>query len=302
MRLRFILGETMQGLRRNLTMTFAVIITVAVSLTLFGAGLLVRAQVDSMKDYWYDRVEVSIFLCGANSDAPSCALGAITPEVRQQINDELNALRPLVQEIYYESQEEAFGHFQEQFKDSPIVQNVTADALPESFRVKLSDPEKYEVIAAAFSGRPGVEQVQDQRQLLDRFFRLLNGLQIIALSVAIAMLVVTLLLIINTIRVAAHARRREVGIMKLVGASNFMIRMPFLLEASFAAAIGGLIAVAALVAGKVFLIDGVLAPAYQFTAFVSWDQVIVILPVVFGVGVLLAALAAALTLRRYLKV
>jgi cell division transport system permease protein len=211
-KLRFILSETFQGLRRNLTMTFAVIITVAVSLTLFGAGLLVRAQVDSMKDYWYDRVEVSIFLCGASSSAPACSLGAVTPEVRTQIEQELNALRPLVQEIYYESKEEAYQRFLEQFKDSPIVANVTPDALPESFRVKLSDPTKYEVIAAAFAGRPGVEQVQDQRQLLDRFFRLLlNGLQVIALSVAVAMLVVTALLVVNTIRVAAHARREKSG-------------------------------------------------------------------------------------------
>jgi cell division transport system permease protein len=207
-----------------------------------------------------------------------------------------------VQDIYYESKEEAYQHFLEQFKDSPIVQNVTPDALPESFRVKLSDPTKYEVIAAAFSGRPGVEQVQDQRQLLDRFFRLLNGLQLIALSIAVAMLVVTTLLVINTIRVAAHARRREVGIMKLVGASNVMIRMPFLLEASLSAAIGGLIAVGAVVATKAFLIDRVLAPAYQFTAFVAWDQVIRILPIVFLTGILIAAIAAALTLRRYLKV
>ena len=302
MKLRFILSETFQGLRRNLTMTFAVIITVAVSLTLFGAGLLVRAQVDSMKDYWYDRVEVSIFLCGASSSVPACSLGAVTPEVRAQIEQELNALRPLVQEIYYESTEEAYQLFLEQFKDSPVTQNVTPAALPESFRVKLSDPTKYEVIAAAFEGRPGVEQVQDQRQLLDRFFKLLNGLQVIALSVAVAMLVVTALLVVNTIRVAAHARRREVGIMRLVGASNFMIRMPFLLEAAVSAAIGGLIAVAAIVAAKVFLIDEVLAPSYQFTAFVSWDQIIVILPIIFITGIVIAMIAAGLTLRRYLKV
>ncbi|MEI2642147.1 MAG: permease-like cell division protein FtsX [Candidatus Nanopelagicales bacterium] len=302
MRLRFVFSETFQGLRRNLTMTFAVIITVAVSLTLFGAGLLVRAQVDSMKDYWYDRVEVSIFLCGANSSTPSCSTGAVTPEVRTQIQQELEALKPLVQTIYYESKEEAYQHFLEQFQDSPITQNVTPDALPESFRVKLSDPTKYEVIAAAFSGRPGVEQVQDQRQLLDRFFRLLNGLQVIALSVAVAMLVVTALLVVNTIRVAAHARRREVGIMRLVGASNFMIRMPFLLEASMSAAVGGLIAVGAIVATKAVLIDKVIAPSYRFTAFVGWDQVLLILPVVFLTGILIAAIAAALTLRRYLRV
>jgi cell division transport system permease protein len=301
-RATFVAEEVGTGLRRNLTMTLAVVITVAVSLGLFGASLLVRAQVDTMKDFWYDKVEVSIFLCGENSDVPSCAGGAVTRAQRDQIESDLESLRPLVEEIYYESKEEAFERFKEQFANSPIVENVSADALPESFRVKLSEPEKYDVVASAFAGRPGVEQVNDQRAILDRFFRLLGGLQAIALVIAIAMLVVTVLLIVNTMRVAAFSRRRETGIMRLVGASNFYIQLPFLLEAAIAAGIGAIIAIGTLIFTKGFLIDQVLAPSFQFTAFVGWDSVLTIAPIMLLTGIGLAGLAAFFTLRKYLRV
>jgi len=301
-RATFVASEVGNGLRRNLTMTLAVIITVAVSLGLFGVSLLVRAQVSTMKDFWYDKVEVSIFLCGQGSDTPSCSGGAVTDAQREQIKADLESLEPLVEEVYYESKTEAFARFKEQFKNSPIVDNVREDALPESFRVKLSDPTKYEVVASAFAGRPGIEQVNDQRRILDKFFRLLGGLQVIALIIAGAMLVVTVLLIVNTMRVAAFSRRRETGIMRLVGASNFSIQLPFLLEAALSAGIGAIFAVGALVLTKVVVIDGVLAPSFQFTAFVGWDAVFTIAPILLLTGILLAGLAAFFTLRKYLRV
>jgi cell division transport system permease protein len=283
-------------------MTIAVIITVAVSLALFGVSLLVRAQVTTMQDFWYDKVEVSIFLCSRGSDTPSCTGGEVTAAQRDQIESDLESLRPLVQEIYYESKAEAYQRFKEQFANSPIVDNVSENALPESFRVKLSDPTKYDVVASAFAGRPGIEQVNDQRQILDKFFRLLNGLQAIALIIAGVMLVVTVLLIVNTMRVAAFSRRRETGIMRLVGASNFYIQLPFLLEAALAAALGATLAIAGLAATKAVVIDQILAPSFQFTAFVGWDAVLAIAPVLLATGILLAVLAAFLTLRKYLRV
>ena len=302
MRVTFVASEVGSGLRRNLTMTLAVIITVAVSLGLFGASLLVRAQVSTMKDFWYDKVEVSIFLCGKGSDTPSCSGGAVTDAQRDQIEADLESLKPIVESIYYESKAEAFQRFKEQFKNSPIVDNVSEAALPESFRVKLSDPTKYDVVASAFAGRPGIEQVNDQRQILDKFFRLLGGLQLIALLIAIAMLIVTVLLIVNTMRVAAFSRRRETSIMRLVGASNFYIQLPFLLEAAFAAGAGALLAIGTLMLTKAVVIDGVLAPSFQFTAFVGWDAVFTIAPIMLITGVLLAGLAAFFTLRKYLRV
>ena len=302
MRANFVASEVSSGIRRNLTMTMAVIITVAVSLGLFGASMLVRAQVSTMKDFWYDKVEVSIFLCGKGSDTPSCAGGPVTGAQRDQIKADLESLKPLVDSVYYESQAEAFARFQEQFKNSPIVDNVKPTALPESFRVKLSDPTKYDVVASAFAGRPGIEQVNDQRKILDKFFQLLGGLQLIALLIALSMLVVTVLLIVNTMRVAAFSRRRETSIMRLVGASNFYIQLPFLLEAAVAAGIGAILAVVGLVFVKIIVIDQVLAPSFQFTTFVGWDAVLAIAPLMILVGVGLAAIAAFFTLRKYLRV
>ncbi|HLZ38655.1 MAG TPA: permease-like cell division protein FtsX [Mycobacteriales bacterium] len=302
MRARFVLSEMAIGLRRNLTMTVAVVVTVAISLALFGAGLLIRTQVETMKDYWYDRVEVSIFLCGRGSTSPSCAAGPVTPEQREEIKNELYAM-PAVKTVFYESQDDAFRRFKQQFKDSPdLVKNVSAEALPESYRVKLADPTAFEEVAGAFRGRPGVEDVIDQRQLLDRFFRVLNRLQMAALITAIIQVVAAVLLIGNTIRVAAFSRRRETGIMRLVGASNLYIQLPFLLEGALAGLVGALFAVGLLVLFKHFLVDGVLKPAFRFTAFVGWDAVWAIVPILLVTGVVLSALASFITLRRHLRV
>ena len=301
MRARFVFSEVGNGLRRNLTMTIAVIITVGVSLALFGVALLVRSQVDTMKDFWFDKVEVSIFLCNDNSETPSCAGGKVTDAQKDQIEADLESLRPLVQ-VFFESQQQAFDRFIVQYRNSPIVDSVTVEALPESFRVKRSDPTKYDIVASAFEGRPGVEQVNDQRQFLEKFFQLLGGLQAIALVIAIAMLVVTVLLIVNTMRIAAFSRRRETGIMRLVGASNFYIQLPFLLEAAIAAAVGATLATGGLILVQAFVVERVLAPAFQFTAFVGWDAVAAIVPILYITGIVLAGLAAFLTLRKYLRV
>lgn len=302
MRASFVASEVGNGLRRNLTMTIALIITIAVSLALFGASLLVRSQVATMKDFWYDKVQVSLFLCGDVSDAPSCSGGAVTEAQRTQIKADLESLKPLVEQVYYESKAEAFDRFKEQFAKSPIVDTVSKDALPESFRVKLSDPTQYDVVASAFAGRPGIEQVNDQRQVLDRFFKLLGGLQAVALIIAIIMIVVTVLLVVNTMRVAAFSRRRETGIMRLVGASNLSIQLPFLLEAAVASLVGAALAAVGLVAVKALIIDGVLAPSFQFTTFIGWDAVLAVIPILVLVGVLLSGLAAFFTLRKYLRV
>ena len=302
MRAQFVLSEIGIGIRRNLTMTVAVVVTVAISLALFGSGLLIRAQVDAMKDFWYDKVEVSVYLCGEASREGTCAAGAVTAEQRRELQADLEAM-PEVQTVYYESQDEAYEQFRRQFEDSPdLVENVTADALPESFRVKLEDPTQFAVVAEAFASRPGVEEVQDQKALLEGFFNVLNKLQLIALIIAAVQVVAAVLLISNTIRVAAYSRRRETGIMRLVGASNFYIQLPFLLEGVLAGLVGAGFAAAALVAVKVVLVDGQLRPNFPVIAFVGWDDVLAIVPWLFLTGVLLAGLASFVTLRRHLRV
>ena len=302
MRAQFVLSEIGIGLRRNLTMTIAVVVTVAISLALFGSGLLIRKQVETMKDFWYDKVEVSVYLCGEISDAPTCAGQAVTDEQRAELEADLLAM-PEVDEVFYESQQEAYEHFQEQFADSPdLVENVTADVLPESFRVKLDDPTQFSVVADAFVDRPGVEEVQDQKALLEGFFSVLNKLQLLALIIAGVQVLAAVLLISNTIRVAAYSRRRETGIMRLVGASNLYIQLPFLLEGVLAGLVGAALASGSLLALKEFLIDRQLRPAFRFTAFVGWGDVLAILPVLFLTGALLAGLSSFVTLRRHLRV
>lgn len=304
MRAQFVLKEIGVGLRRNLTMTIAVIVTVAVSLAMFGAGLLIRAQVAEMKDDWYDRVEVSIFLCKDIDAAtkPACAAGEVTSTQRGQLESELRAMDE-VAEVFYESSEDAYRAFLENFGDSVFVDDVTPDQLPESFRVKLVDPEQFGIVSSAFDGRPGVESVIDQKETLEPFFRFLNGITIGALAAAGLLLMATILLVVNTIRVAAFSRRRETGIMRLVGASNLYIQVPFLLEGAIAGFLGALVASGLLVAAYHFLVLGLIKPEFAFIEqWVGWDSVLAIVPTLLITGVLIAVIASFFTLRRYLKV
>jgi cell division transport system permease protein len=303
MRAQFVLSEIGVGLRRNLTMTFAVIVSVAISLALAGGSLLAREQVSTMKGYWYDKVQVSIYLCNKNDaeSDPSCTKGAVNGQQKRGIKADLEQLK-IVDTVFHESSEEAYKHYKEQFKDSPLASSLTPDQMQESYRVKLTDPTKYDVIATAFAGRAGVQEVQDQRSLLENLFNLLNGMNIAALCLMALMLIVALLLIVNTVRVSAFSRRRETGIMRLVGASSFYIQMPFILEAAIAGLIGAGLACFLLIGGKYFLINNWLQEKIVLINFIGWDAVVKVLPFIVAVGVLMPAVAAFFTLRKYLKV
>ena len=300
MRARFLISEVGIGLRRNMTMTFAVIVTTAISLSLLGIGLLSNAQVGAMKDYWYDKIEVSVFLCGSLSESPSCSGGIVTADQRIQIQQDIQDMA-VVDSVFYESQAQAFTHFQERFKDSAIAANVTADQLPESFRVKLKDPTQFAVIVSAFSGRPGVDVVQDQRTILDKFFKLLGVLRNGALLVGLASVLTAALLISNTLRIAAFNRRRETGVMKLVGASSWSIQLPFLLEGIISAIVGWALATGIL-AGLKTVIDTKVAPLLTFTKFFGWGEVWVSSAYLLATGLFVSTIASIVTLRRYLKV
>ncbi|AYC40854.1 permease-like cell division protein FtsX [Streptomyces griseorubiginosus] len=305
MRAQFVLSEIGVGLRRNLTMTFAVIVSVALSLALFGGSLLMSDQVGAMKGYWYDKVNVSIFLCNksdAESD-PNCAKGAVTEDQKKDILSDLKKMS-VVQTVVHESQDEAYKHYKEQFGDSPLAASLTPDQMQESYRIKLKDPEKYQVIATAFNGRDGVQSVQDQKGILDNLFTMLNLMNRAALGVMALMLIVALLLIVNTVRVSAFSRRRETGIMRLVGASGFYIQAPFIMEAAVAGAIGGALACVFLVVGRYFTIDHGMALSTKLNLinFVGWDAVLTKLPLILAASVLMPALAAFFALRKYLKV
>ncbi|WP_433301203.1 permease-like cell division protein FtsX [Actinoplanes sp. CA-030573] len=291
MRLKYVLNEVLVGLWRNVTMTIAMIITMSVSLFMLGASVLLYMQVDQMKNYYYGEIEVSIFL---RSDVTEAQRNAIDQAIT---ND------PLVKDKTYESREEAFARFQQLWADSPdFVKSVGPNSLPESFRVKLKDPEKYKTFADKINGMPGIQDVIDQRTLLDKVFNIFNGFQFGSLGVAAFMAVAALLLVGNTIQVAAYSKRREVAVMKLVGASNWFIQAPFVLEAVVAGVIGSIIGFIVLFVGKVVLLDHKLHALTSILTPVHNSNVWLMLPLLAGVGAVVSAITAWITLRFYLKV
>ncbi|ASN52350.1 MULTISPECIES: permease-like cell division protein FtsX [Sinomonas] len=304
MRAAFILGEIAGGLRRNLTMVVSVVLVTFVSLTFVGAAGMLQLQINQMKGFWYDRVQVAIFLCNGTAKAPGCTSGAVTEDQRAALTKllETPAVAQYVNDYHYESQDEAYQHYREQFANSPIVDSVTPDQLPASFRVNLKDPQKYQIISETFSSRPGVRLVSDQREVLERLFSVMNVASLVAIVIAGIMIVCAILLIATTIRLSAFSRRRETGIMRLVGASKLMIQLPFVLEGVIAAVVGAVLASATLWAVAKFFLGDVLTAQYPGTAFISPSQTLVLAPLLIALGIVLAGVSSMLTLRRYLKV
>lgn len=294
-RWRYILHEAFVGLRRNLMMTVAVVLSVTVSLTLLGASLLLSEQVDLATDDWVDKVEVTIFLC----DGRVCP--AITEEQQEQLRRELEA-EPIVEEVFYESKEEAYERFTELFRNQPsLVETVDPDILPASFRVKLVDPDQFVVIAQQFQAFPGVEEIIDQQEVLEQFLRFTSIVRNAALVVAAIQLVAAGVLIANTIRVAAFARREQTSVMKLVGANNWYIRLPFVLEGVLAGVFGALLSWGLLYASVPAITDR-LSADIELMPFISAPEVIAVGPLLIGAGAGIAAFSSVVALRRFLDV
>jgi cell division transport system permease protein len=291
MRVKYVLNEVLVGLWRNVTMTIAMIITMSVSLTMLGASVLLYMQVDQMKNFYYGEIEVSIFLREDVTDAQ-----------RTAINQAIDG-NALVESKTYETRQEAFEKFKVLWRDSPdFIKSVGPDSLPESFRVKLKDPEQYKAFADQMQGQQGIQDIVDQRELLNKVFDIFNSIQVMALIVAAVMALAALLLVGNTIQVAAYSKRREVAVMKLVGASNWFIQAPFVLEAVVAGLIGSVIGFIALFVGKVVLLDGRLQALTNVLTPIPNGNVWLMLPLLAGVGALVSAITAWITLRFYLKV
>jgi len=291
MRAKYVLAEVLVGLWRNVTMTIAMMITMTVSLSMLGASLLMYLQVDKMKEFYYQQVEVSIYL---KND--------VTPEQRSDLENKLKA-DTLVEKYIYETKEQAYENFKKMFGDAPdMVQSVGPNEMPESFRVKLKDPTQFEAIDTEYKELPGISTIVDQQQLLSKVFDVLGAIQSLSLIVAGVMGIAALLLVANTIQVAAYSKRREVAVMKLVGASNWFIQMPFVLEAVFAAVIGALLAGIMLIVVKVFVLEGSLEALTNLLTPIRWADVLLMFPVLAGVGGLISAVTAWITLRFYIRV
>jgi cell division transport system permease protein len=293
MRFKYVLSEVVVGLWRNVTMTIAMMITMAVSLTLLGASVLLYLQVNHMREVYYEQVEVTIFL--KTQEAETVAhRDAIDVDLRQD---------PLVLTYDFEDQQEAYERFKAIYANAPeLVEATKPESLPESFRIKLKDPGSFEAFDEKYKGREGIDRIIDQKQLVEKVFTVLGSLQTLALIIAVVQGVAALMLVINTIQIAAYSKRREVAVMKLVGASNWFIQAPFVLEAVAAGFIGAIIGYVTLVLAKIYVFDGALEPLTAVLTPVPWRNVHLMLPLLAGAGALVSSITGWIALRFYIRV
>jgi cell division transport system permease protein len=302
MRAQFVLQEVWTGLRRNLTMTIALIVVVAISLSLLGTGLLFVKQVNNTRTYWQGKVQLSIYLCTATSVSPQCHQnGPATAAEKNQIQSDLKAL-PQVQRVFYESQAQAYQHFKQDFSREPSFTNlVNKSEIPDSFQVKLRNAQTdFNIVAGTVQGRPGVDQIVNDSSLLAKFYKLLDGARNGVVIIAIVLLIAAILLVANTIRLSAFNRRRETSIMRLVGASNFYVQLPFLVEGVLAGLAGWLIASALLVAVKSLGLD-TLQQYFPYNVTLSATDLIEVILLAMVMGVVICVTTSFFTLRRYLR-
>ncbi|GAB3649631.1 permease-like cell division protein FtsX [Glycomyces tarimensis] len=291
MRAKYVMSEVFLGLWRNISMTVAMIITMAVSLTMLGAGLLLYNQVDVIEEYYQTNLEVVIYL---DRD--------VDQEVTDQIESDLRS-NELVAEVEFESKEEAWERFQETFEESEeLVASVDAEVLPAAFRIKMNNIDDADELIAQFVDREGVYQATNQKEILQQVFDILGGAQRLTLIVALVQGIAALMLVANTIQVAAYSRRREVAIMKLVGAPNWFVQAPFVMEAVFAGIIGALFAFGTLCAAKVFVIDGQFSNLFSLMPPIEWNSVLMLLPILAAISAVISAITAWITLRFNIKV
>ena len=304
MRLGLVLSEVGQGLRRNLSMVVSVVLVTFISLTFVGAAILLQMQITEMKSYWFDRAQVAVYLCTEFSTVGGCEQQAATPEQIALVEGQLESasLAPFIDTFYFETQDEAYANFQEQFAGTTAAELVSPEFLAPAFWVNLVDVEQSQILVDALGGLAGVESIEDERAYLDGVFDILNASSITAVGIAALMLVAAVLLIATTIRLSAFSRRRELGIMRLVGASNRFIQTPFILEGVVAALIGSVLAGVAILAIVEFFVQGYLTQALPLTSLVGLDEALLVAPVLLLGGALLAAVSANVAISRYLRV
>ncbi|MBF6236913.1 Cell division protein FtsX [Nocardia otitidiscaviarum] len=300
MRVGFLLGEVFTGLRRNITMTIAMILTTAVSLTMLGGGLLAVRMADKIENFYMDRVEIRLYLDDTVSTTdPDCLA-----EPCKSLQADLKA-NDKVASVQFVNSEEAVKEVKETtFKDQPgLADEVTKEGLPASFRVKLTDAENYQAIYDQFATRPGVMTVLNDKDIVDRLVSFFVGLRNAAFGLALLQAFAALLLIANMVQVAALARKTEVGIMRLVGATRWYTQLPFLLEAVLAALVGSALAVAGLFIAKPLVINRALGDLFDNRVLpgISGDDIAAVSFVILPVGVGFAALTAYAALRYYVR-
>jgi cell division transport system permease protein len=305
MQLRYVFSETGTGLRRNVSMSIALIVTIFVSLTLVGMGLLLNAQADKAEKFWGSKLQITVFMCNQNSKASTCSGEATTAQktaIRNVIDHDAE-----VASFYHQSKDQAFQTWKKVYIDKDkseqeIYSTVTANDMQESYWLKLKDPNKYRTIEASLSQTGGVAAVRDLRQVLKPIYFWITVMKWGAISVAAFLLLAAILQVANTIRLAAFARRKEIGIMRLVGASNLYISLPFLMETLVAAVVGITLASLTVLAFMQFVIYGKLRPSSNIVEWVDWRDSLVAIGGIAALGILLTLIPTLVMTRKYLKV
>lgn len=300
MRASFLFSEVTTGLRRNLTMTIAMILTTAISLALFGAGLLVVQMAGKTERIFLDRVEVQVFL---TED-----ISSLDPECEQDLCSDLRSdleSTDDVVSVQYLSRDDAVADATDRvFADQPeLAELVSADSFPASFKIKMSDPDRFAAIQDDFGTRPGVDSVLNQQDLVERLFGVLGGIRNGAFAIATIQAIAAVLLIANMVQIAAFTRRTEVGIMRLVGATRWYTQLPFLLEAVIAAIVGAALAIGGLFVAKSMFVDDMLTEVYDanIVARITDSDILLVSPFLVLMGVGMAALTSYVTLRLYVR-
>jgi cell division transport system permease protein len=300
--MRHTFSEALSGLRRNASMTLAVVVTMWVSLSLFGAGLLAARQVDLLKDRWYDKIEISAFLCVKDVKGDNCDSGLDATDAEKAAILAAIQQNPETQDVYYESKQDAFDQFKQVFAGSSIEDSLTVDQMQDSYRIKLKNPASYEGLVSEISTMKGVQFVQDLHVYLDPIFTWLNALRWGTIGMSVLLLLAASLQIGNTIRMAAFARRRELGIMRLVGASNWYIMLPFLLESLFAAVLGAALASGTLALGLYAVVVQNAQVSLKGLRWIGWSDAGLAMAGVTGVAIVLSIVPTLIATRRYLRV
>jgi cell division transport system permease protein len=299
MRAGFVVSEAFTGIRRNVTMTIAMILTTAISLLLLGFGLILAKVSDKTRDLYQDKLQVSVFLTADQSvKDPDCQA-----DLCQALRTQLDGL-PQVETVVYQSQDQAWDQYQKQYAGQPEMLEIgRKSALSASFQVKLKDSTQYRVISENFTGKPGVQSVQDQSALIDKIFSFLNAIRLAAIVIAAIQGVAAILLIANMVQVAALSRRTETSIMRLVGASRWRTQLPFMIEAVVAAVAGIVLAVAGLAFAKATLFSKVLGTLISANVLAPIDSSDVVWAAYWlvPIGVVLAGVSAYVTLRLYVR-
>jgi cell division transport system permease protein len=306
MQLRYIFTETGTGLKRNVSMTIALVVTIFVSLTLVGMGLLLNAQADKAEKFWGNKLQITVFMCNQNSKAANCSEGDVTPAQKAAIKDVIDG-HPEVASYYGQTKDEAFRTWKRVYiskdkSEQEIYSTVKASDMQESYWVKLKDPNKYRGVEGELSDTQGVAAVRDLRQVLKPIYFWITVMKWGAIAVAAFLLLAAILQVGNTIRLAAYARRKEIGIMRLVGASNLYISLPFLLETLVAALIGIGLAAGTLGVFMYVVIYGKLRPGSHIVEWVDWHDALYSVGGIAVLGVLLTLVPTLVMTRKYLRV